>query len=314
MRRGFGDKLRAGILAGMTTLGLSMEHEAFGQEKEQKPSATASQPEAKQEHKEKIKLPLPKIQPQAPGNAGDATGLNYRNKYNFAGQSYPDVPDEGLLLYESAFLSHNKAETQLRKVDHELCHQQIDHLSAQEKHQLVQELKPQIEKILKVLVDYEAEYAAKKQIKGEAAADYFLVNEMLAHVASYVDIPLPLGPTPTFKDVDPAKYDYYIKEGMAHGQSREEVIKEIDSIYKDPTNLYAAIEGSGKYDETELTGFQLQLLLPDVYKQIAATLKKHTLGENVFRSKEVLDKIKIEQQKIEIEAIKQPPTETKHKH
>lgn len=279
--KSFFNKVKMGLVAGVAALTASTAAvEAVAQQ--------PSKPEPRHLEKEKNSpLPVIKYSPRA-----DSVILNYNNRNSITGEVHAHVPETGLLEYGDR-MTHEKAGTKVRMADHELCHQQYDQLPMKQKQEIIAALKVDIPGLLRLMSDYQQDYAAKGKIS-QQFADSFLVNEMVAHVMSYVEVPL--GATPTLQELAPEVWNELVQDGARQGMGQKEILA---FIAKNPEMLMQHIIDSRRYDSQEIIGFELQLYAPDIFKRVQMVAQKNGIGNNVERAHKVIDIISTQQKELQ---------------
>ena len=275
--RSFINKIKTSVAAGLTALTASA---AAGE-------AFAEQHNKPKEHRfeTEIEAPLPTIK-YSPRK--DGVILNYKNRNTIGGGINADIPEIGLLEYTDR-IQHESQRGLLRAADHELCHQQYDQLPVKQKQEVVAALKDDLPEMLRLMSDYQDAYAQKSKINQDFA-DSFMVNELVAHVMSYVDVPL--GPTPTIKEIAPKKWNEMVINAAKTGMTEAQVV---EFVATNPDILMQHINDSDRYDSSEIIGYEFQLLAPKIYFHVQAIARKYGIGNNTKRAQRVIETINAQQ-------------------
>lgn len=273
-------------MAGMMVGGREARAEKEGQV-ESDSTYESVESEQRREQRELETLGLPAIEYRA--QKGD--GFSYVNTHSRDGASKKDAPDFGTVAYYEHSL-HGKESTILRKLDHELTHQQWDFLSVQEKKELTEAILRAHgqDKIAAFLFGtdptYELIYQKINSENGEAAAREFLVNEFVAWNLGYVDVPV----------AEAKSVVEYLPPGTwAELQAQGNTEEALNEFYRqDPESLAVAQRDPRNpfYDTNDRAYFDLQdtgiVLTP---AQITM-LRRFGVGGNEQRAKSFLAEIR----------------------
>lgn len=243
---------------------------------------------ARESVESKKKLPLPKITFQDE----ERDRFTYRNAFDTKGRRISDRPEEGELVYFRHSAS-GKESTVLRKIVHELIHQQFDHLNPENQEKIKRLCTAQYGKEMeKFMKDQDPTYEIKiekiTKEQGEAAAHEFVINEFIAHVLAYEEIPVEQ-PKSIKEHFDPEVWEAAVKEAG----SEEALIKELS----DHPDLLPPYQISHFYDTNERTYFELQERGLSMNERFILELVKYGIGGNKERAQEVLARIRIAQSK-----------------
>ena len=251
-------------------------------------SKTASaQPKQNQETDKEIQqYQLPAIEYQDK----QLDGFVYQNSHDRNGKPKTGFPENGKIIFFRNSLDE-KNNTVLRKLDHELHHQNFDRLGVEKQTEIAKLIlsKYKIEDILKNVLNeptYEIEFEQLQKQYGRQAAEIYVVNEFLSYIMSYVDYPPPEIKNPK-EHFTEQQWTEFLSEEIKNGGTEETLIRQ----FKERPDLIVP-SGSAAYDVSDKFFFELRqdgMLLPDDLKQ---TLEKYGLTPNTERAKVLLEKIK----------------------
>ena len=251
-------------------------------------SKTASaQPKQNQETDKEIQqYQLPAIEYQDK----QLDGFVYQNSHDRNWKAKTWLPENGKIIFFINSLDE-KNNTVLRKLDHELHHQNFDRLGVEKQTEIAKLIlsKYKIEDILKNVLNeptYEIEFEQLQKQYGQQAAEIYVVNEFLSHIMSYVDYPPPEIKNPK-EHFTEQQWTEFLSEEIKNGGTEETLIRQ----FKERPDLIVP-SGSAAYDVSDKFFFELRqdgMLLPDDLKQ---TLEKYGLTPNTERAKVLLEKIK----------------------
>lgn len=219
-------------------------------------------------------------------------GFSYRNAFYAQGERIQERPEEGELIY-FRHSTKGKESTVLRKIAHELIHQQFDHLTPKDQEKIKRLCTIAYEREMKKFITdqnplYEIKIETITKQHGEDAAQEFIINEFVAHTLAYAEIPVeqPKSVKEHFKS---STWEAAVKDAG----SEEALLRDIS----ENPDYIPGYEESHFYDTNERTYFDLQkrgLLMNEVF---IAELAKYGIGGNKDRAQEVLTRIQIAQSK-----------------
>ncbi len=250
---------------------------------------TDSEPESHQERREVEALGLPVIEYR--NQAGD--GFSYVNTHSRDGRKKPDAPEFGVMAYYEHSLQ-GKESTVVRKIAHELTHQQWDFFDNQEKSELTTALIQAHgeEKIANWLfaVDptYETLYQTINREDGAPAAQEFLVNEFVAWNLGYVDVPV----------VEAKSVIEYLPPGAwAELQTQGNTEAALNEYYQQNPDLLAEAQRDPRnpfYDTNDRGYFDLQDAGIALTPVQVSMLRRFGVGQNEQRARLFWQEVKEE--------------------
>ncbi|MBI4427109.1 MAG: hypothetical protein HY569_01310 [Candidatus Magasanikbacteria bacterium] len=242
--------------------------------------------DAAADSREKEKYQLPEIEYQDK----QLDGFVYQKSHDRTGKLKADSPENGKIIFFKESLS-GKNNTVLRKLDHELHHQNFDKAAVEKQTEIARLVlsRYKIEGIFKYVLNepiYEAQFEQLQKQYGQQAAEIYVVNEFLGHIMSYADYPPPEVKSPK-EHFTEQQWKEFLAEEIKNGGTEKTLIEQ----FKQNPGLITPAS-SVAYDVSDKFFFELQknnMLLPDELKK---ALEKYDLTPNTERAKVLLEKIK----------------------